>query len=126
MVASDGSIVNFGEGMPHPRNYRAFTRVLTKYVKEEEIISLEEAINKMSYLPAWKLGLQDRGLIKSGFKADINVFDFWNLKCESDFSSPHGYSKGMEYVLVNGEFVIYEKEFTKALPGEVLKKQFIK
>jgi len=122
MVGSDGYTMKLGDGMPHPRSYRTFSRVLSKYVRDEEVISLEQAVMKMSYYAAWKLGIQDRGLIKPGFKADISIFDLWNIKSISDFGDPHHYSKGMNYVLTNGKFAIREEKFTEELSGCVLRK----
>ncbi len=122
MIGSDGSVMEFGEGHPHPRSYGTFPRVIAKYVKEEKIITLEEAIKKMTYLPAWKLGLKDRGLIKEGFKADIVLFDFWNIKDTATFREPHNYADGMKYVIVNGKIVVDNGEFTNELPGEVLRR----
>lgn len=122
MIGSDGYVKKPGEGVPHPRNYRAFTKVLEKYVREEGILSLEQAVHKMAYCAAWKLGLQDRGLIKQGFKADISIFDFWNVKYESEFGDPHHYSKGMTHVIINGRFAIRDEKFTGEFSGKALRK----
>lgn len=122
MVCSDGAIVEFGEGKPHPRNYMAFTRILSKYVREENVLPLEKAINKMTNLPAWKLGLNDRGIIKPGFKADLAIFDLWNVKTKADYGDPHHYSDGMKYVVINGKIVYKDSNFTGEMPGIVLKK----
>jgi N-acyl-D-aspartate/D-glutamate deacylase len=75
MICSDAAVLEFGQGMCHPRNYRAFTKVLSKYVREEKLLTMERAIRKMSCLPAWKLGLGDRGLLKPGMRADMAIFD---------------------------------------------------
>lgn len=122
MIGSDGCAMKLGGGMPHPRNFCTFSRVLSKYVRDEEVITLEQAVMKMSYNAAWKLGINDRGLIKPGFKADISIFDLWNVTCRSDFGDPNHYSKGMYYVMVDGKFVISNEKFTGELPGRVLKK----
>lgn len=120
MIGSDGYVKKPGEGVPHPRNYRAFTKVLERYVREEGILSLEQAVHKMAYCAAWKLGLQDRGLIKQGFKADISIFDFWNVKYGSEFGDPHHYSKGMTHVIINGRFAIRDEKFTGEFSGKAL------
>ncbi len=122
MVCSDAAVLEFGKGMCHPRNYRAFTRVLSKYVREEKLLTLEQAIRKMSALPAWKLGLGDRGLLKPGMRADMAIFDPWSLNYTSKYGDPHHYSEGMAYVLVNGRPVISEGSFTEEMPGAVLRK----
>jgi N-acyl-D-amino-acid deacylase len=106
MFASDASIRIFGKGVPHPRGYGTNGRVLAKYVREEKVISLEEAIRRMTSLPAQKFGLKDRGLIKEGMAADILVFDENAVQDQSRFDKPHAYTKGMEYVIVNGKLVV--------------------
>lgn len=122
MVCSDGLIVKFGEGIPHPRSYMAFTRVLSKYVRDENILSLENAIKKMTNLPAWKLGLNDRGTIKPGFKADLAILDLWKVNTKAEYGDPHHYSQGMKYVVVNGKIVWNDGEVTGEMPGVVLRK----
>lgn len=123
MIGSDGLIQEFGVGHPHPRSYGTFPRVIAEYVKKRRILPLETAIKKMTYMPAWKLGLQDRGLIKEGFAADVVLFDFWTIKDTSTFMNPHSYSEGIKYVIVNGELVIDKSAFTKNRPGIVLKRK---
>lgn len=122
MVCSDAAVLEFGQGMCHPRNYRAFTKVLSTYVRQEKLLTMEQAIRKMSCLPAWKLGLSDRGLLKPGLRADMAIFDPWALNYTSDYGDPHHYSTGMAYVLVNGRPVISEGDFTEEMPGAVLRK----
>jgi N-acyl-D-aspartate/D-glutamate deacylase len=122
MICSDAAVLEFGQGMCHPRNYRAFTKVLSKYVREEKLLTMERAIRKMSCLPAWKLGLGDRGLLKPGMRADMAIFDPWTLNYTSEYGDPHHYSEGMAYVLVNGRPVISEGDFADEMPGLVLKK----
>jgi N-acyl-D-amino-acid deacylase len=123
MVCSDSEILKFGEGVPHPRGYMAFTKIISTYVREENLLPLEEAVRKMTSMPAWKLGLSDRGLLKPGFKADIAVFDYWNVDFDSRYGDPHHYSKGMVHVLVNGVPVILDEKFTGERPGLVLRKK---
>lgn len=123
MICSDARVMKKNQVMCHPRNYRAFTKVLSKYVREDHLLTLEEAIRKMTSFPAWKLGLGDRGLIKPGFKADLAIFDLWNVKYKSKYGDPHHYSEGMVYVLTNGEMVIYKGQFVEEITGGKLLKK---
>lgn len=122
LVGSDGSVTKLGSGCPHPRGYRAFTRVLETYAREEKVLGLEEAVRKMTGMPAWKLGLPDRGLLRPGAKADLAVFDLWGLRARAEYGDPHHYSEGMVYVLVNGDFVIRDGRLTGNTPGEVVRR----
>ncbi|HEV7508929.1 MAG TPA: D-aminoacylase [Thermoanaerobaculia bacterium] len=110
-----------GEQHPHPRAYGTFPRILRKYVREEKKLSLEEAIRKFSALPAARLRLADRGVLKAGLWADIVVFDPETVADVATFENPNQLSQGMEYVLVNGEPVIDGGKMTGALPGKVLR-----
>lgn len=125
MVASDGSArATYGElskGNPHPRSYGTFPRVLGRYVRENKIVTLPEAIRKMTLLPAETLGISDRGKIAPGLFADIVCFNFDNVIDKADYVKPHQYPVGIEYVLVNGEVVIKNGEHTGKLPGKILK-----
>jgi N-acyl-D-amino-acid deacylase len=127
MVASDGSArATYGklsEGNPHPRSYGTFPRFLGRYVREDKIISLPEAVRKMTLLPAETLGISDRGKIAPGLFADIVCFDFDKVIDKADYVNPHQYPEGIEYVLVNGELAIKNGEHTGKLPGKVLKKK---
>ena len=110
MFASDATIRVLNAGMPHPRGYGTNARVLSKYVREEKVISLEEAIRRMTSLPAQKFQLKDRGLLKEGMAADIVIFDENEVKDVSTFENPHAYSKGFHFVIVNGVLTVnYEK-----------------
>ncbi len=120
MFSSDGDAIPFGEGSVHPRNYGSFPRVLGKYVREEKILSLEEAVRKMTSLPAHLLRLKRRGMILEGFKADLVIFDPQKIRDNATYLNPHQYSGGVAYVLVNGELAIEEYEFTRSLKGKVL------
>lgn len=120
MIASDGDIPVFGKAAPHPRSYGTFARVLGVYVRERHVISLEEAIHKMSGMPAERLKLGDRGLIKPGMKADIVVFDPAKVIDKSTFEKPHQYSEGFRDVLVNGKFALRDGKVTTDRPGRVL------
>ncbi len=120
MHASDGAVRVFGEGFPHPRNYGTFPRVISHYVREKGVLNLEEAIRKMTSLPAQVFSLKDRGLVKEGMFADITIFDYENIKDKATFSNPHQYGEGFSYVIVNGEIVIENDKYTGELPGMVL------
>jgi len=111
-----------GRGKPHPRSYGTYPRVLGKYVRERKLLTIEEAIRKMTSLPAQKLGIQNRGLIKEGMYADVVVFNPRTVKDKATFTDPHQYPDGIEYVIVNGTIVIEKGEHTGALPGIVLRK----
>lgn len=106
MFASDAGIREFGKGSPHPRGYGTNARVLGKYVREEKIISLEEAVRRMTSLPAQKFQLSHIGLLKPGMSADIVVFDETKVIDKSSFDNPHQYSVGFQFVLVNGQLVV--------------------
>jgi len=121
-VCSDAAVPIPGEGLPHPRTYRAFTRTLATYARDERVITLEQAIHKMTGFPAWKLGLPDRGVVRPGAKADLAVFDLWGLRAGSDFDDSHHLSEGMVHVLVNGEFVIRDGKMTGAKPGALVRR----
>lgn len=120
MVASDGGIPTFGEGVPHPRNYGAFARVLGRYVRERKAIGLEEAVFKMSGYPAARFKLMDRGLIRPGMKADIAVFDPARVRDKAEFGKPHQYAEGFVHVLVNGQFALRDGKMTGNRAGKVL------
>ncbi|MFN2458813.1 MAG: amidohydrolase family protein, partial [Chitinophagaceae bacterium] len=120
MFASDASIRQYGAGVPHPRGYGTNARMLGKYVRDEKVISLEEAIRRMTSLPAQKFHLKDRGLLKEGMAADIVVFDEKEVKDLSTFEKPHQYSIGFHYVIVNGKLVVEEGKHTGVRSGVVL------
>jgi len=126
MVGSDSSArATYGvlsSGKPHPRAYGTFPRVLGKYVREEKVLTLQNAIRKMTSFPAQKLGLKDRGLIKEGMWADITIFDPNKIVDKATFANPHQYPEGIEYVIVNGKIVVEKGEHTKELPGKVLRR----
>lgn len=122
MFASDASIRVYNSGNPHPRGYGTNARVLGKYVREEKVLSLEEAIRRMTSLPAQKFQLKDRGLLREGFAADIVVFDEKKVKDESTFDKPHQYSTGFKYVLVNGVLTVEDGKHTGTRSGMILRK----
>lgn len=119
-IASDGDIRVYGEGVPHPRNYGTFPRVLSRYVNEQYVISPEEAIRKMTSLPAAKMKIMDRGLIKEGYYADIVIYDEANIKDTADFFNPHQYPQGIDYVLVNGCVAVDHGQLINGTSGQVL------
>ena len=121
MIASDASIRVMGAGMPHPRGYGTNARVLSKYVREEKVISLEEAIRRMTSLPAQKFQLKDRGLIKEGMAADIVIFNEEEVKDISTFEKPHAYSKGFHFVIVNGVLTVENEKHLGVRAGISLK-----
>lgn len=120
MFASDATIRVLGKGVPHPRGYGTNARVLAKYVREEKVISLEEAIRRMTSLPAQKFRLQDRGLLREGMAADIVVFDAGKVQDQSTFSDPHHYSTGFRFVIVNGQLTVDEGVHTGVRNGHAL------
>ena len=121
-IASDGSAVPFGKNVPHVRNYGTFPRVLGKYVRDESVLSLEEAIHKMSGMPAARINLDTRGVLREGMAADINIFDLGAVADNEDWANPHQYARGFSYVIVSGVPVISEETRTDAFPGRVLKR----
>ena len=122
MVASDGSVMEFGEQKPHPRSYGTFPRVLSKYVREKKIISIESAIEKMTSNPAKRLGLNDRGILEEGTCADIVVFDPLEIEDLSTFEQPHQYSKGIDFLIINGVLAIDDGKFTGEMAGKFIRK----
>ena len=119
-IGSDGPVGVFGEGAPHPRQYGTFARVLGLYVRERKILSLEEAIRKMSSQSARRLGIHDRGLITKGYFADIAIFDPDKIIDKATFENPHQYAIGTKFVLVNGTVVVENGQHTGARPGRIL------
>ncbi|NIM58097.1 MAG: amidohydrolase family protein [Candidatus Aminicenantes bacterium] len=126
-VGTDGSAVApYGllrRGKPHPRHYGTFPRVLGKYVREEKIFPMPEIMKKITSIPAQKFGFGKRGTLKSGYFADIVIFDPDKVIDKSTWTDPHQYPEGIEYVLVNGRVVIKEGEHTGDLPGKILRKE---
>lgn len=120
MIASDGDIPVFGQAAPHPRSYGTFARVLGVYVREQQVIPLEEAVRKMSGFPAARLKIWDRGLLRPGMKADVVVFDPNTVGDRATFDQPHQYSVGFREVIVNGKLVLHEDKVTTERPGRVL------
>jgi len=125
MIGSDGWALApygvLGETRTHPRSYGTYPRILGKYVREDKVLTIEDAIRKMTSLPAQKLGLRDRGIIREGMWADVVVFDPKRVRDKATYEDQHRYPQGIEYVLVNGEVVVERGEHTGALAGKVLR-----
>jgi dihydroorotase/N-acyl-D-amino-acid deacylase len=121
MVGSDGTVLEYGVGVPHPRCYGTFPRVLGIYVREKGVLQLEEAIRKMTSLPAQRMNLHDRGLLRPGMAADVVIFDPDRIIDRATFTNPHQYPDGIEYVLVNGSIVVERGAMTDHRPGRALR-----
>jgi N-acyl-D-amino-acid deacylase len=121
MIASDSGVRRLGEGMPHPRGYGNNARVLGRYVRELKLITLEDAVRKMTSLPAQTFGLRDRGLVREGMAADLVLFDEQIVSDRATFAEPHQYPVGFEAVLVNGVAVFEGGRMTGARPGAALR-----
>ncbi|MBP89955.1 MAG: N-acyl-D-amino-acid deacylase [Planctomycetaceae bacterium] len=117
-VASDGSVFEFGRGHPHPRSYGCYPRVLGRYVRERKLLSLEQAIHKMTELPARRLKWSDRGLIKVGHWADLTILDPRIIADKATFADPHQHSVGVKHVMIQGQFVLKDGRMTGELPGQ--------
>jgi N-acyl-D-amino-acid deacylase len=120
MIASDGEIPVFGQASPHPRSYGTFSRVLGVYVREQHVITLEDAVRKMAGFPAQRLKLWDRGLVRPGMKADVVLFDPALVTDKAQYDNPHQYSVGFRDVIVNGKFALRNGMVTAERPGRVL------
>jgi len=120
-IASDAGALNeAAPGKPHPRAYGTNPRVLGKYVRQERVLTLEDAVRKMTSLPAQVLGLRDRGVIREGCWADLVAFDPDTVADTATYERPQQYPQGIPYVLVNGELVIDRGEHTGRRPGRVV------
>jgi N-acyl-D-amino-acid deacylase len=120
-IASDGGALNLGvAGKPHPRSFGTNVRVLGKYVRDDKVLTLEDAVRKMTSLPAQTMRLKDRGLLKEGYWADVVVFDPDTVSDPATYQNPQQYAKGVPYVLVNGAVVIDAGRHTGARPGKVI------
>jgi N-acyl-D-amino-acid deacylase len=123
-IGSDGTAVTaegpLARGNPHPRYYGTFPRVLGRYVREEKVITLEDAVRKMTSANAAKIGQYDRGLLRPGQAADVTVFDAKTIIDRATYEKPHQYATGVEYVIVNGRMVLDKGKHTGARPGAIL------
>jgi dihydroorotase/N-acyl-D-amino-acid deacylase len=120
MIASDGRLSQPGDGHPHPRAYGTFPRVLGEYVRGQRLMSLATAVHKMTEMPAKRLGLTDRGVLRVGGVADVVVFDARTVKDRSTFTEPHQYPVGIETVIVNGQVAVRGGTPTGVKAGRVL------
>jgi dihydroorotase/N-acyl-D-amino-acid deacylase len=121
--SDSGAVVGeMGNEGAHPRAYATFTRVLAKYVREEKLLTLEEAVRKMTSLAASRAGLRDRGVLRIGMKADVVVFDPAAVRDLSTYEDPHHFSEGVAHVIVNGKTVLRDGRMTGQLPGRVLRR----
>lgn len=121
MFASDAGINRYGTGMPHPRAYGTNARVLGQYVRDLKIIHLEEAIRRMTSLPASRFNIRDRGLLREGMAADVVIFDEAKVGDRATFDKPHAYSEGFAYIIVNGQITAEQGKHTGVRSGVVLK-----
>jgi N-acyl-D-amino-acid deacylase len=119
MAGSDG--LHLGSKL-HPRTYGTYARVLQRYVREQKLLRLEDAVRKMTSFPAQRIGLPDRGLLRDGFKADVVVFDPARVGAPATRSQPKQLAVGIDYVLVNGQLVIDAGQPTGALAGRALRR----
>ena len=119
-VASDAGVNEPGAGVPHPRGYGNNARVLGEYVREKKVLSLEEAVRKMTLLPAEHFRFEGRGVIREGAAADLVLFDPVRIKDQATYAAPHAFPAGMPHVMVNGVFVVRDGRATGARPGTVL------
>ena len=123
MTASDGGLVPWMEGVPHPRSYGTFPRKIRQFVVEEGILDLPTAIRSMTGLPAQVLRISDRGVLRPGAYADVVVFDLALLNDPATFTEPHQLAEGMIEVFVNGEAAVSDAEFMGTLAGRVIRKR---
>jgi dihydroorotase/N-acyl-D-amino-acid deacylase len=123
MIASDGRLNRLGDAVPHPRAYGTFPRVLGRYVREEKVLTLEQAVRKMTSMPAARLGLSDRGCLREGCAADVTLFSAQQVRDVSTYADPHHYPEGIPWVIVNGVPVVDNGTFTSARPGKVLRRK---
>ena len=120
MIASDSGVREFGAGVPHPRGYGNNARVLGHYVRDLKVVTLEDAIRKMTSLPAQTFNLRDRGQIREGFAADLVIFDPATVGDKATFEQPHQYAEGFSSVIVNGQVVFDGTKMTGVMSGQPL------
>jgi N-acyl-D-aspartate/D-glutamate deacylase len=121
MFDTDGDPVGYGIGHPHPRSYGTFPRVLGRYVRELKVLTLEEAIKRMTSMSADQIGQRERGRVAQGMFADLAVFDAATIADRATYTDPHQYSVGIHHVIVNGVPIIRDGVLTGATPGRALK-----
>lgn len=121
MIETDGDSVGYGRGFPHPRSYGAFPRVLARYVREQKVLSLEEAVRRMTSLSMEQIGQRERGQVREGMYADLVVFDPERIADLATYQDPHRFSVGMVHIYINGVAVLRDGSLTGATPGRVLR-----
>ena len=119
-VASDGTINEFGRGHPHPRSYGTNAKVLADFVRDRRVLTLEDAVRRMTSLPARTFSFHDRGIVRPGFVADLVLFDPETVTDKATFAEPHQYTEGFDYVVVNGVVVVADGELTDERPGQFI------
>ena len=122
-VASDGGITQLGVGNPHPRSYGTNARVLAEYVRTRGVLTLEDAVRRMTSLPARTFSLHDRGLVREGLAADLVIFDPARVEDKATYTKPHQYAQGFDFVLVNGRVTVDDGKLTNARAGQTLRKK---
>jgi len=121
MFETDGDPIGYGRGFPHPRSFGAFPRVLARYVREQKVLTLEDAIRRMTSLSMQQIGQKERGLIREGMIADVVVFDAEHIQDVATYENPFPFATGMVHILVNGQLVLRDGSLTGAKPGRVLR-----
>jgi N-acyl-D-amino-acid deacylase len=124
-MASDAGVLAWGDGAPHPRGYGNTARVLGTYARVRHVLTMEEAVRKMTSLPAGHFKLPGRGVIRAGYAADLVVFDRATVADAATFEAPHAYPAGIAYVVVNGVVVVRNGVQTDARPGQVIANSLI-
>lgn len=120
-VASDGGVRELGVGVPHPRSYGNNARVLAEYVREQHVLTLEDAVRRMTSLPARTFRFADRGVVREGAAADLLVFDPVRVQDKATFQNPHQYSEGFDYVIVNGKVAVEDGKLTETRAGQIIR-----
>ena len=120
-VTSDGTVMAYGRGQPHPRSYGTNARVLADFVRDRKILTLADAIRRMTSLPARTFSFHDRGIVRPGFIADLVLFDPAIVADKATFEDPHRYSVGFDYVIVNGVAVVANGKMTDERSGKFIK-----
>ncbi len=121
MFETDGDAVGYGVGFPHPRSYGSFPRVLARYVRDQGVLTLEEAIRRMTSMSMEQIGQLDRGVVREGMYADLVIFDFARIEDRATYTDPHQFSTGIQHLVINGIPVLQGGALTGARPGQVLR-----
>jgi N-acyl-D-amino-acid deacylase len=121
MVGSDGEVAIPGQGSPHPRYYGTFPRILAEYVRKRHVLSLTDAVRRMTSLPAQAMRLGDRGLLRPGMAADLTIFDADSIQDLATYAQPHQYPRGVRWVIVNGQVAAHDGEVVTSKAGRILR-----